>query len=94
MLDPLAGHDDSAIERWLGGEREASGPATADIVLRSDDPDDLTLREARLLGTADVIRHAADISHEILIRARADAERRTLDDDRPDYGLTVILKRA
>ena len=93
-LDPLVAHGESAIERWLGGENEASGPATAEIVLRSDDPDDLTLREARLLGTADVIRHAADVAPAILIRARADAERRALDDVRSDYGLTVIVKRA
>ena len=93
-LDPLVAHDESAIERWLGGQSEVSGPAIAEIVLRSDDPDDLTLREARLLGTADVIRHAADVSLSILIRARADAERRALDDARSDYGLTVILKRA
>ena len=93
-LDPLVAHGESAIERWLGGQSEVTGPALAEIVLRSDDPDDLTLREARLLGTADVIRHAADIPLAILIRARADAERRPLDDARSDYGLTVILKRA
>ena len=91
-LDPLAGTGN--IELWLSGKDGVSGPATAEIALRSDDPDDLTLREARLLGTADVIRHAADIPPEILIRARADAERRALDDERSDYGLTVILKRA
>lgn len=91
-LDPLAGTGD--IDRWLSGDDGATGAVTAEIVLRSDDPDDLTLREARLLGTADVIRHAADVSGEILIRARADAERRGLDDERPDHGLTVILKRT
>ena len=89
-LDPLSGTGD--IECWLSGAGSAFRSATAEIVLRSDDPDDLTLREARLLGTADVIRHAATVSGEILIRARADAERRELDDSRPDYGLTVILK--
>ena len=93
-LDPLVDHDAGAMERWLGGKGEATAPAIAEIVLRSADPDDLTLREARLLGTADVIRHAADVPPAILIRARADAERRTLDDQRPDYGRTVILRRA
>ena len=93
-LDSFGAHGEGAVERWLGGEGEASGAATVEIVLRSDDPDDLTLREARLLGTADVIRHSAAVPHEILIRARADAERRALDDERPDYGLTVILKRT
>ena len=93
-LDPLAGHQPGAINRWLDGETGTAAPATAEFFLRSDDPDDLTLREARLLGTADVVRHSADVPPAILIRARADAERRTLDDIRADYGLTVILKRA
>ena len=93
-LDPFGEHRESTVERWLGGEGEVSGACVVEIVLRSDDPDDLTLREARLLGTADVIRHAASVSGEILIRARADADRRALDDKRPDYGLTVILKRT
>lgn len=91
-LDPLAGLSD--VERWLSADHAATAAGSVEIVLRSDDPDDLTLREARLLGTADVIRHAAGISEQILIRARADAERRALDDPRPNHGLTVILKRT
>jgi uroporphyrin-III C-methyltransferase/precorrin-2 dehydrogenase/sirohydrochlorin ferrochelatase len=45
------------------------------IALRSADPDDLTIREARLLGQADRIYHAADMPAAILDRARADAAR-------------------
>lgn len=93
-LDPLVEHDASAVERWLTGSSEVQGPQTAEIALRSDDPDDLTVREARLLGSADVIRHAADIPAAILVRARADAERRALDDPRPAPGLTVIVRRG
>lgn len=93
-LDPLAEHDPGAVERWLDGEFAGSEPAIAEIALRSDDPDDLTLREARLLGAADVIRHAADVPPAILARARADAERRALDDGRPAHGLTVIVRRG
>ena len=93
-LDPFGEPGEGAVERWLGGEGDASAASVVEIVLRSDDPDDLTLREARLLGTADVIRHSAAVPHEILIRARADAERRPIDDARSDYGLTVILKRV
>ena len=93
-LDPLVEHDASAVERWLGGKSTTPGPVIAEIVLRSDDPDDLSLREVRLLGTADVIRHAADVPAAILTRARADAERRALDDARPAPGLTVIVRRA
>ena len=93
-LDPLGRHADDAIDRWLEAGSAPQADRTEEIALRSADPDDLTLREARLLGTADVIRHAADVPPAILIRARADAERRTLEDARADYGLTVILKRA
>ena len=92
-LDPLVEHDAGAVERWLGDTSEAAAQRIAEIALRSDDPDDLTLREARLLGTADVIRHGADVPAAILARARADAERRPLDDARPTPGLTVIVRR-
>ena len=90
-LDPLGRHADDAIDRWLETGSDPPAERTVEIALRSADPDDLTLREARLLGTADVIRHAADVPPAILIRARADAERRTLEDTRSDYGLTVII---
>ena len=93
-LDPMVEHGEDAVERWLAADDAPSAPRIAEIALRSDDPDDLTLRDARLLGSADVIRHAADVPDAILIRARADAERRALDDTRPDYGLTVIIRRA
>jgi uroporphyrin-III C-methyltransferase/precorrin-2 dehydrogenase/sirohydrochlorin ferrochelatase len=67
--------------------------AAHDFTLTSDDPDELTFRQARLLGGADVVRHDPRVAAAILARARADAERRTLDDPRPDHGLTVILRR-
>jgi uroporphyrin-III C-methyltransferase/precorrin-2 dehydrogenase/sirohydrochlorin ferrochelatase len=51
-LDPLAEAPADAVERWLGGA--AAGLSGRFVIaLRSDDPDDLTLREARLLGQAD-----------------------------------------
>ena len=93
-LDPMVEHGEGAVARWLAADSAPSPPRVAEITLRSDDPDDLTLRDARLLGTADVLRHAADIPLAILIRARADAERRALDDTRPAAGLTVIVQRA
>jgi uroporphyrin-III C-methyltransferase / precorrin-2 dehydrogenase / sirohydrochlorin ferrochelatase len=51
------------------------------------------LRQARLLGSADVVRHDPRIPAAILARARADAQRCALDDPRPDTGLVVILRR-
>jgi uroporphyrin-III C-methyltransferase/precorrin-2 dehydrogenase/sirohydrochlorin ferrochelatase len=41
----------------------------------SGEPDDLTLRAARLLGEADRIYHAPEVPPAILDRARADAAR-------------------
>jgi uroporphyrin-III C-methyltransferase/precorrin-2 dehydrogenase/sirohydrochlorin ferrochelatase len=93
-LDPLAGRDSADVDTWLARGTVTTAPRRVEIALRSGDPDDLTLREARLLGSADVIRCASDVPEAILIRARADAERRPPDDARPDYGLTVILKQA
>ncbi|MGD9810774.1 MAG: NAD(P)-dependent oxidoreductase [Sphingobium sp.] len=77
-LDPLSGVGTdavAAVAAWLtGGSEEA--PSRLEIIdLQSDDPDDLTLRAARLLGQADAIFHAPGIAVAILDRARADAAR-------------------
>jgi uroporphyrin-III C-methyltransferase / precorrin-2 dehydrogenase / sirohydrochlorin ferrochelatase len=54
----------------------ASGHGEAHrITLASPDPDDLTLRQARLLANADRVTHGADVPRAILDRARADADR-------------------
>jgi uroporphyrin-III C-methyltransferase/precorrin-2 dehydrogenase/sirohydrochlorin ferrochelatase len=45
------------------------------VTLRSADPDELTLRAARLLGLVDRIYHDPQVPEAILARARADAER-------------------
>ena len=71
-LDPLAeGHD---VANWL--DATATPPARHEIIrLTSTDPDDLSLRAARLLGEADTIWHDPAVPTQILDRARADAER-------------------
>jgi uroporphyrin-III C-methyltransferase / precorrin-2 dehydrogenase / sirohydrochlorin ferrochelatase len=75
LLDVLAAHDADAVARWL----DASGGGTSGgyhhLIIASDDPDDLTLRQARLLGQADQIFHSPNISSAILARGRADAVR-------------------
>ena len=91
-LDLFGDHDEQAVGRWLDGS-DAPAAAKHEFVLDSDDPDDLTLRQARLLGTADIVRHDSAIAEAILVRARADAERRALDDPRSDHGVVVILRR-
>lgn len=95
-LDPLAeAHD---VAGWL--DATATPAARHEIIqLTSLDPDDLTLRAARLLGEADTIWHDAAVPTAILDRARADAERdvgalppHRAGDDRP--GLTLEVRFA
>lgn len=74
-LDPL---DDAAADRldsWLASDASAAPSRLETIRLASADPDDLTLRAARLLGEADHVFHTAVVSSAILDRARADAVR-------------------
>jgi uroporphyrin-III C-methyltransferase/precorrin-2 dehydrogenase/sirohydrochlorin ferrochelatase len=63
------------------------------VRLRSADPDDLTIREARLLARADRVYHRPDVPAAILERARADAPRIASDAPaRPSVrGLSVDL---
>ncbi|WP_125654090.1 precorrin-2 dehydrogenase/sirohydrochlorin ferrochelatase family protein [Sphingomonas sp. 2R-10] len=73
-LDPMVPHGEDAVARWLADVAPVAGRVES-IRLRSADPDDLTLREARWLGQADRIHHAPDVPAAILDRARADAVR-------------------
>lgn len=91
-LDPLADQPGDAVEGWLAAP-EAGREGMVRIVLRSTDPDDLSLREARLLAQADRVTHRSDVPAAILDRARADAER--IECDAPPAGspgLTVHLE--
>lgn len=92
-LDPLREDSAERIDEWLADTSEPEPPRTIEIVLAGDDPDNLTLRQARLLGEADTVLHDPEIPEAILIRARADAVRRVLaDDETPSDGLTVVLR--
>lgn len=73
-LDPLAEHPDPHAAVAGIGDADTS-PALTEIVLTSPDPDDLTLRQLRLLNQADTIYHDASVPPAILDRARRDAER-------------------
>jgi uroporphyrin-III C-methyltransferase / precorrin-2 dehydrogenase / sirohydrochlorin ferrochelatase len=75
MLDPLAEQDAKAVAVWLDAPDGASKDGLITIILTSADPDDLTLKQARLLGQADHIYHDATIPTALLNRARADAAR-------------------
>lgn len=93
-LDVLEGTSADRVHSWLAGTEEASATSVFEIVLASDDPDDLTLRQARALGVADTIIHDEQVPEPILIRARADAARLVWPAEIPAKGNTVILKAA
>lgn len=74
-VDPLAEGGAARVEAWLADPAPAPVAGGIELVLASDDPDDLTLRQARLLGTADCILFEPGVAPAILDRARADAVR-------------------
>ncbi|WP_370032972.1 precorrin-2 dehydrogenase/sirohydrochlorin ferrochelatase family protein [Qipengyuania mesophila] len=92
-LDPFDEQDNDAVDCWLAGRSAARDGEVLDVTLASDDPDDLTLRQARALGMADTVLHDPDVPEALLVRARADATRLPLPADPPASGLTVILQR-
>lgn len=96
-LDPLRGDAADRVDEWL----THAGPAPVSsrietVCLTSHDPDELSLRLARLLGEADHIFHRADVPAAILDRARADAVRHVVDalPVDPPAGLSVWLEMA
>src|SRR3546814_10149526 len=74
-LDPLASHSDpdATIKTALGVGVEAGG--LEHVALTSTDPDELTLRAARLLAGADSVYQLPDVPHSNLSIHSADAER-------------------
>lgn len=94
-LDPLDTDAADKVESWLASEAGVQPSRLETIALASADPDDLTLRSARLLGEADHIFHAASVPAAILDRARADAARHIADapPGDPPPGLSLWLSR-
>jgi uroporphyrin-III C-methyltransferase/precorrin-2 dehydrogenase/sirohydrochlorin ferrochelatase len=92
-LDPLAAHA-ASVDAWHGDASRAR--AIEAIRLSSTDPDDLTLRQARLLAQADRVVHTPDVPSVILDRARADAPRIVSVAPPVDLakGLTVFVEMA
>lgn len=92
VLDPLQAGAADRIEAWLESAADASVFGAVEIILTSTDPEDLTLRQARLLGSADVVLHDPAVPAAILDRARADAQRVLLPADGRQWdGLVVLL---
>jgi len=93
VLDPLADGSAERVDAWLAAS-QAPPQALHEFTLSSDDPDNLTLRQARLLGTADAVIADPAISPEILDRARADAVRLVHPHEGPQpAGIVVRLLR-
>jgi len=95
-LDPFCAESAGRVAEWLA-HGSAPGGGLVEFSLTSDDPDDLTLRQARWLGMADRVIHAATVPPAILARARADAARLILGKGNPiadNGGLTVIIHRG
>lgn len=71
-LDPLA---DIADPTGVLAAAVPAADALERITITSPDPDEMSLRAARLIGRADRLYHPADMVPAILDRARADAVR-------------------
>lgn len=93
-LDPLRPDSSARIDTWLASADDAGKDAIVILALTSGDPEDLTLRQARMLGVADTILHDPGVPSALLARARADAMRRPLPCDPPTKGLTIVLRLA
>lgn len=92
-LDPMQEGAEGRVEVWLNQAGEQQASQVFEFTLASDDPEDLTIRQARLLGSADAIIFDPAIPSAILSRARADAQRLTLPHDAAILnGLIVVLK--
>ncbi len=92
-LDPLAEGAAGRVQAWLAGGTSPVPSGTHDVELASADPDQLTLRQARLLGSADAILYDPAVPEVLLDRARADAMRLPLPHSGPPPdGLVVILR--
>jgi uroporphyrin-III C-methyltransferase/precorrin-2 dehydrogenase/sirohydrochlorin ferrochelatase len=94
-LDPLDAEAADKVESWLASAAAIQPSRLETIALASADPDDLTLRAARLLGEADHIFHPGSVPAAILDRARADAVRHIADapPGDPPPGLSLWLSR-
>jgi uroporphyrin-III C-methyltransferase / precorrin-2 dehydrogenase / sirohydrochlorin ferrochelatase len=92
-LDPSLEQPAEQLSNWLGAAEVEHISGLHFVELTSNDPEDLTLRTARLLGEADHVYHDIGVAEAILTRARADAERHAGDaPDPPPTGLILQLR--
>lgn len=96
QLDPLDADSAGRVDDWLA--KGAGGSVgIAEFTLHSTDPDDLTLRQSRWLGSADAVCHEAGVPDAVLVRARADAVRYPIEPGQAPpqlAGRVVIIRRG
>lgn len=98
-LDPLDPGSHERVEDWASGDATGFAGRVEEFLLTSDDPEDLTIRQARVLGEADAVCVDGAVAPDILARARADAERWTCEVEacrkaRADGKASACLKAA
>ena len=96
-LDPLGRYtDDDLVWQYTLVADNDFIVRVEHVRLTSADPDDLTIRQARLLANADRLYHAGDVPPVILDRARADAARIVAPAPpvEPPPGLTIWMEMA
>jgi uroporphyrin-III C-methyltransferase / precorrin-2 dehydrogenase / sirohydrochlorin ferrochelatase len=93
VLDPLDGASADRVEGWLDGDADVMASQVQLIELASNDPEEMTLKQAGLLARADHIYLDGDISPRIANRARADAVRHQgMPTDAAAEGLVIHLR--
>ncbi len=74
-LDPFDPDSFARVRDWAAQSSVVQETPIREFHLASADPEDLTIRQARLLGQADIVCADPEIGAPILSRARADAIR-------------------
>ncbi|MBU6251739.1 MAG: siroheme synthase [Alphaproteobacteria bacterium] len=94
-LDPLGAGSAEAVAAWLKAPSAGSVASFHHITLATDNPDDLTLFQARLLAQADLILHQPRVAPAILDRARADATRQICNapPTNPPSAMVIYVER-
>ncbi len=94
-LDPFGAGSAEAVATWLQSGQDGAAASFHHIKVYSDDPDDLTLAQARLLARADLVLHQARVAPAILDRARADATRQLSESPPadPPSGMVLFVER-
>ena len=93
LLDPLDPDSADRVNEWLEAAEQTPASGVVLVELSSPDPEELTLRTARLLGQADHVYVDGPIGDDLVNRARADAVRHSgaPETDIP-FGLVIHLR--